>query len=51
LPGDGIPGGRSGYLPAHFSPRVSQRAMRWSVAAVGFLTAAYFFARNALQHE
>jgi len=35
-----------GYLGAHFSRKLNQRAMRWTVAVIGFLTAGYFFARN-----
>lgn len=36
-----------GYLGAHYSRKVNQRALRWAVAAVGFVTAGYFF----LQHH
>lgn len=32
-----------GYLGAHYSRKVNQRTMRWTVAAIGFLTAGYFF--------
>jgi len=39
-----------GYLGAHFSRKVNQRAMRWTVAAVGFATAGYFFAQNYWRH-
>ncbi len=39
-----------GYLGAHFSRKVNQRAMRWTVAAIGFVTAGYFFLQNYLQH-
>ena len=35
-----------GYLGAHYSTRVNQRAMRWTVATIGFVTAAYFFVDN-----
>jgi uncharacterized membrane protein YfcA len=35
-----------GYLGAHYSRKVNQRAMRWVVVVIGFLTAGYFF----LQH-
>lgn len=38
-----------GYLAAHFSPKVNQRAMRWTVACIGLLTAGYFFVQNAMQ--
>ena len=36
-----------GYLAAHYSPRVNQKAMRWTVAIIGFVTAGYFFMQNA----
>ena len=39
-----------GYLAACFSPRVNQRVMRWTVASIGLLTAAYFFLQNAMRH-
>jgi uncharacterized membrane protein YfcA len=39
-----------GYLGAHYSRKVNQRAMRWSVAVIGFLTAGYFFLQNYLHH-
>ncbi len=39
-----------GYLAAHFSTRINQRAMRWAVAVIGFATAGYFFVQNAAQH-
>ena len=39
-----------GYLGAHFSRKVDQKAMRWTVAVIGFVTAGYFFLQNALQH-
>jgi hypothetical protein len=42
--------GMGGYLGAHFSRRVNQRAMRWTVAIIGFITAGYFFLLNYLQH-
>lgn len=32
-----------GYMGAHFSRRLNQRVMRWTVASIGFLTAGYFF--------
>ncbi|HEY1160164.1 MAG TPA: sulfite exporter TauE/SafE family protein [Terracidiphilus sp.] len=35
--------GLGGYLGAHYSRKVNQRAMRWTVAAIGFVTAGYFF--------
>lgn len=40
-----------GYLGAHYSCKVNQRAMRWSVAIIGFVTAAYFFANNYVRHS
>jgi len=39
-----------GYLGAHYSRKVNQRAMRWTVAVIGFVTAGYFFLANYLQH-
>jgi uncharacterized membrane protein YfcA len=39
-----------GYLGAHYSRRINQRVMRWSVATIGFVTAGYFFAVNAMHH-
>lgn len=39
-----------GYLGAHFSRKVNQRAMRWAVAVIGFITAGYFFLNNYLRH-
>jgi hypothetical protein len=39
-----------GYLGAHYSRRVNQRAMRWTVAIIGFITAGYFFLVNYLNH-
>lgn len=39
-----------GYLAAHFSSKVNQKTMRWTVAGIGLLTAAYFFVQNAVQH-
>src|SRR5271166_4588893 len=39
-----------GYLGAHYSRRINQRAMRWTVAVIGFLTAGYFFLNNYLLH-
>jgi uncharacterized membrane protein YfcA len=39
-----------GYLGAHFSRKVNQRAMRWAVAVIGFITAGYFFWRNYALH-
>ena len=42
--------GLGGYLGAHYSRRVNQRAMRWTVAVIGFVTAGYFFLANYLQH-
>ncbi|MGB7549614.1 MAG: sulfite exporter TauE/SafE family protein [Terracidiphilus sp.] len=42
--------GAGGYLGAHYSRRVNQRAMRWTVALIGFVTAGYFFLENYLHH-
>ncbi len=39
-----------GYLAAHYSRRVNQKAMRWTVATIGFVTAGYFFLQNSLHH-
>jgi uncharacterized membrane protein YfcA len=39
-----------GYLGAHYSRKVNQRAMRWAVAIIGFATAGYFFLQNYWQH-
>ena len=39
-----------GYLGAHYSRKVNQRAMRWTVAVIGFLTAGYFFLQNYWQY-
>ena len=46
----GIVAGIGGYLAARFSPRVNQKAMRWAVAMIGFVTAGYFFIHDAAQH-
>jgi uncharacterized membrane protein YfcA len=40
--------GLGGYLGAHYSRKVNQRAMRWMVAVIGFVTAGYFFLQNLL---
>lgn len=42
----GFLAGIGGYLAAHFCPRLSQRTMRWTVAGIGLVTAAYFFLQN-----
>jgi uncharacterized membrane protein YfcA len=39
-----------GYLGAHYSRKVNQTVMRRAVAAVGFVTAGYFFLENYLNH-
>ncbi len=39
-----------GYLGAHTSRKINQKAMRWSVAAIGFVTAGYFFLQNYVVH-
>jgi hypothetical protein len=40
-----------GYLAAHYSPRVNQKLMRWTVAMIGFVTAGYFFLQDAANHS
>ena len=42
--------GAAGYLGAHYSRKVNQRAMRWTVAVIGFVTAGYFFLENYMRH-
>jgi uncharacterized membrane protein YfcA len=42
--------GVGGYMGAHYSRKVNQRAMRWTVAIIGFVTAGYFFLQNYLRH-
>ena len=42
--------GIGGYLGAHYSRKVNQRAMRWAVAVIGFATAGYFFLQNYMRH-
>ncbi len=44
----GIVAALGGYLAAHYSPKVNQKVMRWTVAMIGFVTAGYFFLQNAL---
>jgi hypothetical protein len=39
-----------GYLGAHLSRKVNQRAMRRAIAVIGFVTAGYFFLQNYLLH-
>jgi uncharacterized protein len=46
----GVVAALGGYLAAHYSPRVNQKAMRWGVAAIGFVTAGYFFIHDAAPH-
>ena len=43
----GVVAGIGGYLAARFSIRVNQKAMRWAVACIGFVTAGYFFLHHA----
>lgn len=45
-----IVAGLGGYFGAHYSRRINQRAMRWTVAIIGFVTAGYFFAANYTHH-
>jgi len=40
-----------GYFAAHYSRKVNQRLMRWTVAVIGFVTAGYFFAQNYIGHS
>jgi uncharacterized protein len=42
--------GLGGYLGAHYSRKINQRVMRWTVAVIGFVTAGYFFLANYLHH-
>jgi uncharacterized membrane protein YfcA len=42
----GILAALGGYFAAHYSRRVNQRLLRWTAAAIGFVTAGYFFAQN-----
>jgi uncharacterized membrane protein YfcA len=39
-----------GYLGAHYSRKVNQRIMRWTIAIIGFVTAGYFFLVNWANH-
>jgi hypothetical protein len=39
-----------GYFGAHYSRKINQRVMRWTVAIIGFVTAGYFFLANYLHH-
>jgi uncharacterized protein len=42
--------GVGGYFGAHYSRKINQRVMRWTVATIGFVTAGYFFAVNYFHH-
>ncbi|MGB6974114.1 MAG: hypothetical protein WBD67_05480 [Terracidiphilus sp.] len=42
--------GAGGYFGAHLARRVNLRVMRWTITAIGFLTAGYFFLLNAVSH-
>jgi len=42
--------GLGGYLAAHYSRKINQRAMLWTVAMIGFVTAGYFFMQNYFVH-
>ncbi|HVC47125.1 MAG TPA: hypothetical protein VND90_07740 [Terracidiphilus sp.] len=42
--------GFGGYIGAHFGRRVNQNIMCWTITAIGFLTAGYFFLLNAVSH-
>jgi hypothetical protein len=46
----GIVAALGGYIAAHYSPKVNQTVMRWTVATIGFATAGYFFVQNAVNH-
>jgi uncharacterized protein len=39
-----------GYMGAHYSCKIDQRVMRWTVALIGFVTAGYFFVQNSMLH-
>jgi uncharacterized membrane protein YfcA len=39
-----------GYIGAHYSRLINQAIMRRTVAAIGFMTAAYFFVQNYAVH-
>ena len=39
-----------GYIGAHYSRLINQAVMRRTVAAIGFMTAAYFFVQNYATH-
>lgn len=39
-----------GYIGAHYSRLINQVLMRRTVAAIGFMTSAYFFAQNYAMH-
>jgi len=39
-----------GYFGAHYSRKVNQKAMRWTVTIIGFATAGYFFLANTMRH-
>ena len=39
-----------GYIGAHYSRLINQAVMRRTVAAIGFMTAAYFFVQNYAVH-
>lgn len=42
--------GLGGYIGAHYSRLINQAIMRRTVAAIGFMTAAYFFVQNYAMH-
>jgi uncharacterized membrane protein YfcA len=39
-----------GYIGAHYSRLINQSIMRRTVAAIGFMTSAYFFVQNYAMH-
>ena len=39
-----------GFIGAHYSRLINQALMRRTVAAIGFMTSAYFFMQNYAMH-
>ena len=39
-----------GYIGAHYSRLINQAIMRRTIAAIGFMTAGYFFVQNYAAH-
>jgi uncharacterized membrane protein YfcA len=46
----GVLAALGGYIGAHYSRLINQALMRKTVAAIGFVTAAYFFVLNYAMH-